>query len=103
MEKKYIYRIFGRLVSVEIKRLAMDLYATLYHLYSRDAERYHENNYDPTTLIKRLPEHLMDRSIFIASFYETSWDAAYFIYFNRVPAHERKNGSFEGESKILKK
>lgn len=30
----------------------------------------------------RNEEHLMDRSIFIASFYETSWDAVYFTYFN---------------------
>lgn len=34
----------------------MDFYATLYRFYSRDAKRYHEHNYDPTMLIKRLPE-----------------------------------------------
>lgn len=54
---KYIFA--GSLVvvvSVEIRRLAMDLYATLYRFYSVDAELYHEHDYGLTTLIKRLPE-----------------------------------------------
>lgn len=34
----------------------MAFYATLYRFYSRDAQRYHEHDYSPTTLIKRLPE-----------------------------------------------
>lgn len=32
-------------ISVGIRRLAMDLYATLYRFYSRDAERYYEHDY----------------------------------------------------------
>jgi len=34
----------------------MDFYATLYGFYSGDAQRYHEHDYDRTTLIKRLRE-----------------------------------------------
>lgn len=53
-ENPFGKKSIGTVISVEIRRLAMDLYATLYRFYS--SERYHEHNYGPTTLIKRLPE-----------------------------------------------